>query len=127
MSHNITVDAGDIIAICEGILLAGTWAWSLRMKRVWSGWREKSSLWALLCASFAILADLILTLVMHFRGESTFAAMLFIVTLVAALLLGIAGVVLGVLGRGSPRIAGLVWSGLTLFSVASSVIMAATQ
>jgi hypothetical protein len=126
-SHNITIDAGDIVAICEGALLAGTWVWALRVKRSWSGWREKSALLALLCATVAVLADLGLTIVMHFRGENTFVGMLFLVALVGSLLLGTAGIVFGILGRGSPRIAGLLWSCLTLISVASSVFLAATQ
>jgi hypothetical protein len=66
-------------------------------------------------------------LIMHFRGESAFAAIFFLIALIASLLLGVGGIVLGVLGRGSPRIAGLLWSCVTLISVASSVILAATQ
>jgi hypothetical protein len=127
MPHSITVDPGDMVAVCEGFFLAATWVWILRAKRKWPGWREKLSLYALLCASVSILADLILTSTMHFRGDSTFTAELFVATLVASLLLGVAGIVLAFLGRGSPRIAALIWSGLTLFSVAASVVMAATR
>jgi len=121
------VDSGDIIAISEGLLLAGTWAWVLHVKRSWSGWREKSALWGLLCVSVAILADLILTLVTHFRGESTFTGAFFLATLMAGVLLGIAGFVLGILGKGTPRVASLVWSCVTLLSAAVTVLLMETQ
>jgi hypothetical protein len=116
------MDAGDIIAISEGVLLAGTWVWVLQVKRVWSGWREKAALAGFLCASVAVLADLVLTVVMHYRGEGTLAATLFMVAVVAGLLLGTAGIVLGFLGKGTPKIAALVWAGLVLLSVAITVV-----
>jgi len=37
-------------------------------------------------------------------------------------LLGTAGVVLGFLGKGTPKIAALIWSGLNLLSVAITVV-----
>jgi hypothetical protein len=117
------MDAGDIIAISEGVLLAGTWVWMLRVKRVWPGWREKAALAGFLCATIAVVADLVLTFVMHYRGESTFAAMLFVITVVAGLLLGTAGVVLGFLGKGTAKIAALTWSSLNLLSVAMTVVV----
>ena len=118
------MDAGDFVALAEGVLLAGTWAWVLRAKHPRSGWRQHSALWSLICASIAILSDIILTVVMHYRGETTLAAILFLTTLVASLLLGLAGIVLGFLGRGSPRVAGLLWSCVTLCSIAASVLLA---
>lgn len=117
------MDLGDTIAISEGILLAGTWTLVLRNKRRWQGWREKSALWGLVCASIAILLDLSLTVVMHFRADSDFAGLLFLATMVAGLLLGVAGIVLGVVGRGSPRIASLVWSCVTLVSLGATVML----
>jgi hypothetical protein len=119
------VDLGDTIAISEGVLLAGTWALVFRNKRRWLGWRERSALWGLLCASVAIVLDLSLTVVMHFRGESDFAGLLFLATMAAGLLLGVAGIVLGVVGSGSPRIASLIWSCVTLFSLAATVVLVA--
>jgi hypothetical protein len=121
------MDAGDIVAISEGLLLAGTWALVLRVKRKWSGWREKAALWGFLCASVAIVADLILTVVMHFRGESTFAALLFLATVIAGVLLGFAGFVLGILGRGTPRFASLAWSSVTLLSLAATAVLTVSQ
>ena len=115
--------AGDIIAVSEGVLLAGTWAWVLRVKRVWSGWREKSALSGLMCATVAVVADLVLTVVMHFRGDSTFAAILFVAAVVAGLLLGTAGIVLGFLGSGTPKVAALIWSCVVLLSVAITVVV----
>jgi hypothetical protein len=118
------MDAGDFVAIAEGVLLAGTWTWVLRAKRTRTGWREYSALWSLICASVAILSDIVLTVVMHYRGETTLAAILFLTALVASLLLGLAGIVLGILGRGTPRVAGLLWSCVTLCSIAASVLLA---
>jgi hypothetical protein len=124
------IETGDIIAISEGILLAGTWAWVLRVKRAWSGWREKAALAGFLCATLSVVCDLVLTVVMHYRGDGTLAATLFMVAVVAGLLLGTAGVVLGFLGKGTPKVAALTWSGLVLLSVAITVVgtmMAMTQ
>ncbi len=116
------MDAGDIIAISEGVLLAGTWAWVLRVKRASSGWREKSALAGFLCATISVVCDLVLTVVMHFRGNNPFAASLFVVALVAGLLLGTAGIVLGFLGKGTLKIPALVWSCVVLLSVAITVV-----
>ncbi len=118
------MDAGDFVAIAEGVLLAATWAWALRERRPRTVGRQHSALWSLICASIAILSDIILTVVMHYRGETTLAAILFLNTLVASLLLGLAGIVLGILGRGTPRVAGLLWSCVTLCSIAASVLLA---
>ena len=77
------MDASDIIAISEGVFLAGTWAWVLRVKRVWSGWREKAALSGFLCATISVVCNLVLTVVMHFRGDNPLAATLFVVAVVA--------------------------------------------
>ena len=116
------VDIGDIIAISEGVLLVGTWAWVLRVKRVWSGWREKAALAGFLCATVSVVCDLVLTVVMHHRGDGTFAAILFMVAVVAGLLLGTAGIVLGFLGKGTPKVAALVWSSVVLLLVGITVV-----
>ena len=116
------MDAGDIIAISESVLLAGTWAWVLRVKRVSSGWRAKAAFAGFLCATISVVCDLVLTVVMHFRGDNPFAATLFVVAVVAGLLLGTAGVVLGFLGKGTLKIPALVWSCVVLLSVAITVV-----
>jgi len=116
------IDIGDIIAISEGVLLVGTWAWVLRVKRVWSGWREKAALAGFLCATVSVVCDLVLTVVMHHRGDGTFAAILFMVAVVAGLLLGTAGIVLGFLGKGTPKVAALVWSSVVLLLVGITVV-----
>jgi hypothetical protein len=116
------IESGDIITISEGVLLVGTWAWVLRVKHVWPGWREKSALAGFLCATISVVCDLVLTVVMHFRGDSTLASAVFVVTVVAGLLLGTAGIVLGFLGKGIPKAAALVWSCLVLISVAITVV-----
>jgi hypothetical protein len=124
------IETGDIIAISEGVLLVGTWAWVLRVKRVWSGWREKAALSGFLCATTSVVCDLVLTVVMHFRGDNPFAAILFVVAVVAGLLLGTGGIVLGFLGKGTLKIPALVWSCVVLLSVAITVVgtmMAVTQ
>jgi hypothetical protein len=115
------LESGNIIAISEGVLLAGTWAWVVRVKRVWSGWREKAALCGFVCATISVVCNLILTVVMHFQGERTFAT-LFVVAVVAGLLLGTAGIVLGFLGKGTLKIPALVWSCVVLLSVAISVV-----
>jgi hypothetical protein len=114
------LDFGDILAISEGAVLVGTWAWVLHNNGP-DG--EKSSLGGLFCASMAILLDLILTAVMLFRGESDFAGALFLATMTAGLVLGVAGLVLGTVGRGTPRIASLIWSCVTLLSVTLTAVL----
>jgi hypothetical protein len=116
------IESSDIIAISEGVLLAGTWAWVLRVKRVWSGWREKAALSGFLCATISVVCNLVLTVVMHFRGDNPFAATLFVVAVVAGLLLGTAGIVLGFLGKGTLKVPALVWSCVVLLSVAITVV-----
>ena len=116
------IDIGDIIAISEGVLLVGTWAWVLRVKRVWSGWREKAALAGFLCATVSVVCDLVLTVVMHYRGDGTLSATLFMVAVVAGLLLGTAGIVLGFLGKGTPKVAALVWSSVVLLLVGITVV-----
>lgn len=116
------MDAGDIIAISEGVLLAGTWAWVLRVQRVWPGWREKAAVAGFVCATLSVVCDLVLTVVMHYRGDGTLAATLFMVAVVAGLLLGTAGIVLGFLGKGTAKVAALAWSCLVLLSVAITVV-----
>jgi hypothetical protein len=66
-----------MVAVSEGVLLAGSWVWVLRIKRNWPAGREKAALIGFLGSSAAIVADLILTMVMHFSGDSQFAAALF--------------------------------------------------
>jgi hypothetical protein len=124
------IESGDIIAISEGVLLVGTWAWVLRVKRVWSGWREKAAFAGFLCATISVVCDLVLTVVMHHRGDGTLAATLFMVAVIAGLLLGTTGIVLGFLGKGTLKIPAIVWSCVVLLSVAITVVgtmMAVTQ
>jgi hypothetical protein len=113
---------GDLIASSEGIFLAGTWAWVLRIKRNWIGWREKSALCAFLCASAAVVLDLILTAVMHFRSESNFAAIFFLATIVAGILLGAAGITLAIMSKGTPKLAALIWSLIVLLSTGATIL-----
>jgi uncharacterized YccA/Bax inhibitor family protein len=117
----VNMDAGDIIAVSEGVLLSGTWTWVFRTKRNWVGWREKSALAGLLCASGAVVLDLILTVVMHFRGDSNLAAIIFLAAFLAGILLGTAGIVLGILSKGTPKIAALIWSSVVLATTGATI------
>ena len=74
------------------------------------------------CATISVVCDLVLTVVMHFRGDNPFAATLFVVAVVAGLLLGTAGIVLSFLGKGALKIPALVWSCVVLLSVAITVV-----
>jgi hypothetical protein len=79
----------------------------------------------MLCATAATIAALLLTAVMHYRGGSIFAAQFFIAAVVSGMLLGVAGIVLGgALGRGTPRVAALLWSLVVLASIAYTVLQA---
>lgn len=114
------MDSGDIFAITEAIALGGTWYWEFRRRSRWVGKRRKLAIYSLVFASIAVLIDLALSAIMHFHSspDDLFAAKAFAVSLLLVMLFSVAGLSCGVVGRGTPRISGLVWSILMLVQVA---------
>jgi hypothetical protein len=113
----MAMDFRDGIAIVECAALAGSWIWLRAKKLSYSGWRRKASLAALGCVSLALFLDLINTAavrligverVVHWVSFGRFGSLsrgLFAVIGIMACL----SLVLGLLGKGSPRILALGW------------------
>lgn len=113
----MAMDFRDGIAIAECAALAGSWIWLHAKKLSYSGWRRKASLAALGCVSLALLLDLINTTILlligvervvHWVSFGRFGSLsrgLFAVIGIMACL----SLVLGLLGKGSPRILALTW------------------
>jgi hypothetical protein len=116
------LDTGDIVVFSEGLLMAGTWAWVFRLKKSWTGWREKSALWGLICATLAIALDLALTVVMQVQADSNFAIQFLLVVFIAGIVLAVAGLTLGALGKGTPKLAALLWSLEILIATGVTVV-----
>ena len=113
----MAMDFRDGIAIVECVALAGSWIWLRAKKLSYSGWRRKASLAALGFVSLALLLDLINTTILrligiervvHWVSFGRFGSLsrgLFAVIGIMACL----SLVLGLLGKGSPRILALGW------------------
>jgi ankyrin repeat protein len=113
----MAMDFRDGIAIVECVALAGSWIWLRAKKLSYSGWRRKASLAALGCVSLALFLDLINTTILrligiervvHWVSFGRFGSLsrgLFAVIGIMACL----SLVLGLLGKGSPRILALAW------------------
>jgi hypothetical protein len=117
----------DGIAILECVALAGSWIWLGGKQLSYSSWRRKASLTALGCVSLAVLLDLINTgilrfvgieRVVHWAGFERFGSIgwgLFAVIGTLACL----SLILGLSGKGTPRILALAWSCFLLVPNAS--------
>jgi hypothetical protein len=119
------LDVPGTMATCEvvlGVFILGTW-WRVRRKGgVCPGWRNRASLLALAFASAALVIAITVAAVWHFqsldsldmastkRGWAALGAYLWLAGLMATGLLSLCGIVLAVLGKGSPRLAGAIWS-----------------
>jgi len=113
----MAMDFRDGIAIVEFVALAGSWIWLRAKKLSYSGWRRKASLAALGCVSLALFLDLISTAILrligiervvHWVSFERFGSLsrgLFAVIGTMACL----SLVVGLLGKGSPRILALGW------------------
>jgi ankyrin repeat protein len=113
----MAMDFRDGIAIVECAALAGSWIWLRAKKLSYSGWRRKASLAALGCVSLALFLDLINTTILrligiervvHWVSFGRFGSLSR--GLFAAIgTMGCLSLVLGLLGKGSPRILALAW------------------
>jgi hypothetical protein len=125
----MAIDFREGIAIVECVALAASWIWLRTKKLLYSGWRRKASLAALGCVSLALFLDLINTAILRLIGverlvhwvsfgrfgnlsRGLFAA----IGTMACLSL-----VLGLLGKGSPRILAVTWFCL-LFILNASIL-----
>ena len=123
------MDVLRIIALSEGaagVLIAWTWYRLPPGGNFRADWRNRASLVALVLASMALAIQLALVLVTWFRpleridsaslqgGWNSFVAYLWLGSFLATGVLALCGVVLAILGKGTPRIAAGVWSFVVL-------------
>ena len=123
------MDTGDAITFLETVALAGTWYWALRRPISFDGNRRKLAVLGLGFASLAVLLDLTLTIIMHFHSnpDDVFAAKVFLVVFMLVTLSALAGLICGIVGKGTPRVAAIIWSTLMLAFSAVTLLQLVMQ
>lgn len=68
------MELGDGVAIVEGVALGGCWIWVQSKRLSFVDWRREAALASFVCASAAVVSDLVLTGIMHWTapGDVTF-------------------------------------------------------
>jgi hypothetical protein len=109
------------IALVAALALAGNWIW-LKFKRLsYSGLRRKASLAAFVCVSLAVSLDLFRIGISYWWEIERYARNihpdpnLYLGLLIAIGILGCIALILGLLGKGSPRIFSFAWVCFLLF------------
>jgi hypothetical protein len=118
------MDVGDAVGLVEAGLISVTWALVLRRKPDFQGWRRKLAVSALACPTVAVALDLAVTAIMHFHSPDSFVAQLWAYAVMGTLVLGVCGLALAIFGRGSPRIAAIVWSSWALVVAVYNIAVA---
>jgi hypothetical protein len=121
------LEAGDFVAISEGVALAGTWFWVLRRKVDRIGMRRRLATYAFGTASMSVVFDLILTVILHFHQnpDDAVAGLAYVVLFPLGIVTALAGLVLGLVAKGVPRIAAIAWSLVMLATGAVTVFLIA--
>ena len=121
------LDFGDYIATLEGFALAATWFWVLRRKIARDETRRKLAIYAFAVASLSVVLVLVLTAILHFHQnpDDAFAGKAYLFLFPAAALAALIGLVLGLVAKGPPRIAAVLWSLVMLASAAFTVYLIA--
>ena len=133
------MDVPKLLAVSEGtsvVLIVGTWYWVSRQGNVYANWRNKASFVALVLASVAVAVQFVLAIFTQFRsldaldtaslqgGGNVVVAHLWLWSFFAAGLLSFAGLVLAILGKGSPRLPAGVWSCIVLGMFIINLVLA---
>ena len=129
----------EVVTISEVVLtvfMAATWWWVLRHHEVFIGWRRISSLAAMVLPTLALLVELAVTAdVAHYGsleasdvarpggGWPALEARLWLWSFFAVGPLSFCGLILAMIGKGSPRGAAAVWSFLVLGSFLVNLIL----
>lgn len=121
------LEFGDYVGIAEGIALVGTWRWALSRGVPRNGMRHKLAIYALGAASISVVIDLILTLILHFHQnpDDSFAGKAYLLLFPLSALAALIGLVSGLIARGTPRVAAVIWSLLMLASDAVTMYLIA--
>jgi hypothetical protein len=82
--------------------------------------REKLAIYAFGAASLSVVLDLILTVILHFHQnpDDALAGKAYLLLFPSGALAALIGLVLGLIAKGTPRMAAVLWSLLMLGSVA---------
>lgn len=121
------MDFGDYVAVTEGVALAGTWFWVLRRNIERNEKRRKLAMYALASASLSVVLDLILTVILHWRQnpDDAIAGKAYLLLFPLSALTALIGLVLGLIAKGTPRIAAVLWSLVMLTSAAFTTYLIA--
>ncbi len=128
-----------IVVISEwvlGVFLAGTWYRVSRKGEAGGSWRQRASLGALALPSVALGLELVLVMAARFRllealdvaspnGEwAVLGGRVWVFSLLSAGILSLCGLLLAAIGKGSPRVAGAVWSSMALGTFLANLVLA---
>ena len=115
---------GDGVAVVEGVALVGCWIWVQSKRLPFGDWRRRSALISFICASVAVVFDLVLTGIMHWVAPGDVRANVYLGLFGAAILMTFLCLVVGLLGRGSPRIVALIWCFVLVCKIALTIMIA---
>jgi hypothetical protein len=105
---NQLVDEGYVRIVIEAPSIAATWAFVLRHSSDFQGWRRKLGVSALVFPTVAVALDLMGTVSDHL--SDSFAVGLWGFSMTGTLVMCLCGLTFAIFGRGSFRIAAIVWS-----------------
>jgi len=134
------VNVLEVLGICEGALslfMVWTWMWVLRQQGVYVGWRRTASLLGLALPTSALIVELALAVVLiHYKslegldaasrggGWSAWGARFWTWSFLATGVLSLSGLILAIMGKGSPRAVAAVWSSIMLGTFFVKLILA---
>ena len=129
-----------MMAGSEGVLaifIGGTWWWVLRQENAQVGWRRTASWVGLALPTAALIIELWLAAVVaHYRslealdtaslrgGWSAFGGRFWLWSFFATGLFSFCGLLLAIIGKGTPRVAAAVWSSIVLGSFFINLVLA---
>ena len=127
------------LAVGEAVLtifVAGSWWWVIRRKEAHEGWRRRASLAGLALPTVALFVQLALDTEIAYYGSpaalddaasgswSKAGDALWLSCFLAAGLLPLCGLILSMVGKGSLRLAGALWSILVLGTFLANFVLA---
>jgi len=130
-----SLSAGEAVLT---LFMAGTWWWVVRRKEAHEGWRRSASLAGLALPTVALFVQLALDTEIAYYGSlaaldeaslhggswSKAGDVLWLSCFLAARLLPLCGLILSMVGKGSLRLAGALWSILVLGTFLVNFVLA---
>jgi hypothetical protein len=118
------MDLGDGVVVVEGMALVGCCVWVQSKRLSFEDWRRRAALTSFICASVAVVFDLVLAGIMHWVAPGGVREHVYLGLFGATILMTLLSLVLGLLGRGSPRIVALIWCFLLICHIALTIMIA---